>query len=797
MTRISVTPQHDLPDWIQRARQGIDWGALFVLLLSLLAASRFMMQPNLPLTVEGESILFRTADMVAGFREGRLYPRWSPHVLHGYGAPILHYTPPGVPWTAAAIAFVTDTDPVNTMRALWVIGFVMAGMALYALVMRRVHAVAGFVAAALYLYSPYIGLTLPHITGSLTEMMGLSLSIMHLWAANRLWERNSPWDAAGVALTGAALILTSPLHAAIALLISLPLLTLVPSPRAAFRRLYRGWGVSLLMSAFYWLPALLEQGLVRWLASPITTRHTPLTFTQLLRPAVLFDPAEMLPLPQLGLGGAILITASLSLMMLWWRQRRMFRQQMTHTQRWWVTHHKMTFQLLYLSLGIAGVLGLISQSETPTWFLGVLTLCFAIGSTLFLDLRTSLEPQGQRVFLAVTTFLLILAAIPILFPSRPFLITNTSSADAILFEQRPFLSVNISPAGQIQYEQQGLGIAGVTPGVPVPTTLTASFLQSASFVTGYETDTINRFSIDARDQNRASVVQEAPEMHIFQVWHPSGGLITMQIASFEGWSASLDGVPVPTSTDAETGLLQIMLPPSSGQTLVVTLETTLPRLLGWLMSGIGLLSLALWIGWRFRHDKPTRYQVLAYFSPAETRLLAFVLALTIGVAFVGYQGLGDFSLRPQGWYAIRDSVFLRSRSNGGLELLAYRLDQSTVHGGDTIPITLYWQTTQTLNTAYIVELSLRNVSSGATLSTASSHPPAFYSTRRWIRSLYMRDDTILSVPHEIPTGRYVIAVKVYPCEQECRPNTALNFFDASGQLAGTLLTLPQVLDIAP
>ena len=54
MNRLSVTPQHDLPDWIQRARQGIDWGALFVLAISLLAASRFILQPNLPLTVEGE-----------------------------------------------------------------------------------------------------------------------------------------------------------------------------------------------------------------------------------------------------------------------------------------------------------------------------------------------------------------------------------------------------------------------------------------------------------------------------------------------------------------------------------------------------------------------------------------------------------------------------------------------------------------------------------------------------------------------------------------------------------------------
>lgn len=797
MNRVSVTPQHDLPDWIKRARQGVDWGALFVLALSLLAASHFILQANLPLTVEGESILFRTTDMVSSFQENRFYPRWSPHVMHGYGAPIPHYAPPGVPWTAAALAFITSTDPVNTVRALWVVAFVIAGLALYALVMRRVNAVAGFVAAALYLYSPYVGLTLPHVTGSLTEMMGLSLLIMYLWAINRLWERNTPWDAAGVSLTAAALILTSPLHAAIALLISLPLLTILPSPRSAFRRLYYGWGTSLMISAFYWLPAFLEQGLVRWVSSPVTLRETSLTFAHLLRPATLFDPAEMLPLPQLGLGASILIAAGLSLIVLWRSQRHAFQQQPGRYERWWILQHQSTFQLLYLSLGFTGVIWVISQFNMPPWFLGILTLCFAIGSTLFLDLRTALQPRGQRAFLAVTAFLLTLAAIPLLFPSRPFLVASSSLSDPIIFEQRPFLAINLSPIGQIQYEQQDFGIAGAAPGVSVPTTLTPSYLQTAPFIAGYELDAINRFSIDPREQNRASVVRETPELHIFQVWHPQGGRITMQIASFEGWSAWLDGTPIPTLTDADTGLLQIDLPPSSGQTLVVALDTTLPRLLGWLMSGTGLVILAVWVGWRVRHNKSTRYQVLAYLSVGETRLLAFVLILTIVGAIVGYRGIGDFSLRPQGWYSIRESVFLRSRSNGGLELLAYRMDDTNVRGGDTIPITLYWQTTQTLNASYIVEMTLRDVSSGATLSTAPSHPPAYYSTRRWIRSLFMRDDMTLLVPDDIPQGRYVIAVKVYPCEQECRPNAALNFFDASGQLAGTLLTLPQVLDIRP
>ncbi len=778
MIASSVTPQHDLPDWIQRARQGFDWGALCVLILSLLAAGRFIVQPGLPLTLNGESAVVRAADTLESFRQGRLYPRWNPHALHGYGAPISHYTPPGVSWSAAALSLLANTEPIDSVRVLWVASFIASGLALYALVMRRVNAVAGLVAAALYLYSPYIGLTLPHISGNLAEMLGLTLLIIHLWAVNRLCERNSPWDAGGVALSGAALILTSPLHSAAAFLLSLPLLALMVAPRWGLRRLLQAWSIGLLLSAFYWLPALLEQGLVRWIEPSNPIPAASLSLADLLRPIALFDPSEMIPAPQLGLGLALLLATVLSLLTLW-RYRRLPALRMIRIDHGLRASLRILFQLVYLTLSLMGVFWVILQPRTPHWLVGILTLCFAIGGTLFLELRTRLQPQGQRAVLAVTAFLLTLAAVPVLFPTRPLLIVNTS------------------PAAHVEYEQQGFGVAGVSQGEAVPTTLSDSFLKSDTYVTGYETETVNRFSIDAREQNRASVVAETPEMHVFQVWKPQGELVTMQLASFEGWTASLDGVPVPTSSDPDTGLLQLALPPSSGQTLVVTLDTTPPRILGWLLSASGLVILAAWVGWRVRRDKPARYRVLEYMTMAETRLVGFVLLLSLVAVVLSYQGIGGFSLHPQGWYAIRDSIFLRSRSNAGLELLAYRIESSTVHSGDTIPITLYWQTTQSLNASYVVELSIRDVSSGNTLVTAPLHAPAFYPTRRWIRGMYLRDEMLLALPAESPAGRYVVTVKVYPCEPECRPEAGLNFFDASGQLAGTLLTLPQILDVTP
>jgi hypothetical protein len=392
--------------------------------------------------------------------------------------------------------------------------------------------------------------------------------------------------------------------------------------------------------------------------------------------------------------------------------------------------------------------------------------------------RERLSPSRQRALLAITTFLLILSAIPILFPSRPPLMLKTT------------------PTAQIQAEQQQIGVASAAPGSPIPTTLTDSLLQSDSFVTGYETGTTNRFSIDPRDQGRASVVLETPEMYVFQVRLPERRVITTQIAAFDGWSAWLDSTPLQVETDPETGLLQIVIPPSEGQTLTILLDSTPPRLLGWLLAACGVLLLGLWVGWRLRREKPGHYRTLIYLSVLDARLLAFVLATTVAVILLGYEGINGFSLRPQGWYGIRDSIFLRSRSNE-LELLAYRIETATFHAGGSIPVTLYWQAIQTLDTSYVVELSVRDVSSGRVLITSAAHAPAFYTTRRWIRGMYMRDDVLVALPADVPSGRYVIALKVYPCERQCRPSEALNFFDDSDQLAGTLLTLPQVIEIRP
>jgi hypothetical protein len=53
----------------------------------------------------------------------------------------------------------------------------------------------------------------------------------------------------------------------------------------------------------------------------------------------------------------------------------------------------------------------------------------------------------------------------------------------------------------------------------------------------------------------------------------------------------------------------------------------------------------------------------------------------------------------------------------------------------------------------------------------------------------------ITLPPDIPAGRYQIYVEVYGCDPTCTPDTRLNFFSLSGGIIGPSMRLPVMLDI--
>jgi hypothetical protein len=751
-------PQDELPDWMLRAMRRTDWGVLIVLILSLLMGWSFALNPGLPRTNDVESYVFRTADTTESFLEGRLYPRWSSHALNGYGAPIPHYYPPGAPYIAAVLSILFTGDAVLAVRLVFIASFGLAGTMVYALVLRRTNAAAGIVAALLYVYSPYVGLVAPHVLGDLPGVMSLALVPTLLWAANRHLQRHQPADGIFVIVATAALLLTSPAHLGVGLLLVMLLIGLHLYERQPIRpviTLSGALSLGLCLSAFYWLPALAEQMAVRWQPTLVEVPMPILTLATLFESPRQIDPSALTTPPQFTLG----IMLPLFALAAAWRLRRI------------------CFQSVFLMVG--GALLIFGVFIVPhfTWLLGIVCLCWAIGGSAALDWRASLQPSNQRLILAVTIFFIFMWAIPVWMSPRNE--DEFGEADA---------------ATQVRYEQQGLGVAVLPPGAPIPSTLKPTTTPNRLLLSGYAANSINRFSDDPTIQNQASVLYIGSHYQEYQIRLRETTTVRLLTAYFLGWQIYLNDQALPAYAD-ETGLIGVTIPGIVGGDFVITLGETPPRAIAWLVT---LMTLVVMAGsfWRQMYVyHPPRTLLLNLLSPAETRLLVLTLLLTAGGAFFATQLPVPYSLRAQGQYALRDSTLLRNRSDTGLEVLYFRLDDSLYHAGDYADVTLYWQTVQPLLSNYQARLTLRDVTTGREWSSTPLRHPGYIPTRRWIRGRYVTDHYDLLMPANIAPGRYSITITAYPCAPACNLNTPLQFFAPNGTSVGTSVTLPRILTV--
>ncbi|MBC7871345.1 MAG: glycosyltransferase family 39 protein, partial [Chitinophagaceae bacterium] len=269
VARVQI-PTEELPLWMRQARRGVDWGVVIVFAFSLLAVLPFIVQPSLPRTNASENYVFMAHDDAVAMREGRLYPRWSAHVLQGYGSPIPNFYPPGAPYSAAVLETLFTNNAVTAVRLLFILSLTLAGVMTYAFVMRIAGASAGILASVLYLYSPYVGQVAPYVLGDLPGVLALGLLPTLLWSVHRLLSLNVRFDFTLVILISAALILTEPRTALIGFM-----LTFLTAASFGWRYKNRiGWMLLALsvggcLPSFFWLPAVAERNEVHWQASSI------------------------------------------------------------------------------------------------------------------------------------------------------------------------------------------------------------------------------------------------------------------------------------------------------------------------------------------------------------------------------------------------------------------------------------------------------------------------------------------------------------------------------------------------
>ena len=308
--------------------RGVLWGLLALLALPALWP---LLSEGFPKTHDGSVHLIRLFLLDEQVRSGNFFPRWLPSLMTGYGYPTFNFYAPFIYGVAELLHLAGVALP--SALAVLMGGLVLAagaGMFLLASDLYADHGPAGrwagLAAAGVYLYTPYFLVNL-YVRGALAELLAQALLPWLFWAVTRVWTRPRPqlyWVGSAVLLGGIAIG-----HNITLLLLPLllgpygvTLLAVLPGGRREFFRRAGGLAVGALVAAgitaFFWLPLLLERNLLSSLAfnAPNLAEHV-WSWATVVEPTLPYPyPFSSVPF-RLGL-----VQAALALAGLLWTRRR-------------------------------------------------------------------------------------------------------------------------------------------------------------------------------------------------------------------------------------------------------------------------------------------------------------------------------------------------------------------------------------------------------------------------------------------------------------------------------------------
>lgn len=746
-------------------------------------------QPGLPRTADGYVHLLRALEVRELLAAGVLLPGWAPHFYLGYGYPFFHFYAPGAHLLAALAALIG----LGVLRGILVVqsaalllyptGAYLAARALFARLFDFAAArPAALLSAALYLYAPLRFREL-FIQGNLSQLLALALLPWCAWLlAETVMRRALRWSAAaGLAL--AALVYAHHPSAFLAF----PLLAIYATTLALFcgrpaaqalGRTAAAFLGGLLLSAAFWLPAMLELRYVNIDAvasGMFNARLNLLPLAELLAPAQVLDDTALNPSPpnSLGLFQALLAACGLAAATvrgLWsaltiadrvapdksWaasapKSRSRMARRGESLAALWVVAGLLIASLALMLPGAAPIwerLPLARFIAFPWRLLGPALLWAALlgGATLSAFPRR-LQPAALFLLLVLAPF----SVAPYLFP-RPFApIAEPTLADLARHElaggARATASAN-------EYLPQWVRDADP------PTDL------AEALIAGRPLDRLDRAVLPPG--STATALATGPLEDAYRLTLPQDAVVRLRRFFFPGWQGWLDGRPVSLAADNRYGLIEAMAPAGEHE-LRVRYGMTPARRAGAALTLLGLggmlgLALASWqagkphraaaaVGPDVRRPE-SQAQIGRRRSNAPLSSWPGATGLILALTAIVLLGIGPHTR----WFRARSPVeapfamqhAVHARFANGIELLGYDLAEEAPRQGDTLNVRLYWRTVgpQTENLRPFLHLDA--IIGGQTWANQTKVHAGDKPTSAWLPGFYVVDDYRLAVPADTP-----------------------------------------------
>jgi hypothetical protein len=570
-----VTPK---PPAARRARL-LQIGLLGLILVPFAAA---LLRPGWIQTHEGLSYPMRLVEVGRCWADGHWSARWFPDFYAGQGFPFLSFYAP-LFFLLAGLVHAAGTSLPLALKLPVLLGAAAGAAGAYRLARA---AAAGrpsaTVAAALWAYAPYRIRDI-WIRGDLTEFLAAGLLPWALLAMLRLGRKSGPRDVLIAAVAAALPIVT---HNVLGLLTGM-LLALTAAIAVAFseEKLRTGWAAAaagagaLLLSAFFWVPALYEKRFVR--IDAMTTgvldfRENFLSLADLVGAPELPGVGQQLPMSfELGIPGLVL----LALLPFALRRLPAAARPVTATAA----------AMLVLGLVMSTLAGwpayqafpLLRFVQFPWRFLNFVALGVAVLAAIGLEGVLRSRPAAlRRGVAAVAMVAAVLAVRPLLGPKPNFDLPPWS------IDPEEIASRRETTTSSEEY---------------LPRWVTEPPMRGRSFENGVRVDGDATVEGPGRRVARYDLVVTAREPVT----------VTLRDLMFPGWRATVGGASLPLEPREGTGNMQFRLGEGRHE-VTVRFGTTPVRRTAWMVSGAAVL-LAI-VGWWTGGPAGPRRATRGYFS---------------------------------------------------------------------------------------------------------------------------------------------------------------------------------------
>src|SRR3989344_4331732 len=236
------------------------YGLILVLILSFWAIKPLFVNGFFPM--HDDTQVARVFEMGKALRDGMFPVRWVADLGYGYGYPIFNFYAP-LAYYVGGFFNILGFDALTATKIMMILGILLSGVFMYLLAREFWGKLGGVVSGLFYVYAPYHALDI-YVRGDVAEFWGYAFIPLMFWGFYKVFKNPTlKWVIVGS--VGYAGVILS--HNLTAMMITPFLLIFIlicgyvayknKNLLTCYLLLFTSF-LGLTLSAFYWIPALLE-----------------------------------------------------------------------------------------------------------------------------------------------------------------------------------------------------------------------------------------------------------------------------------------------------------------------------------------------------------------------------------------------------------------------------------------------------------------------------------------------------------------------------------------------------------